>query len=1100
MKKTPLNLSKILPIVDPESLSDEDSDLVARLLSYIEQTGNVGLLEDIFSYDYEETPVPPAEFLSSKFYLGPFVDSIYPTWRSELEFVLDPENGINEWILYGSIGTGKCLVKSTLVNTLSGLLTLEEICTSDINSPVQTESGYKDLVHKHDEGRTETRKIQTRAGRSIEGRPNHRVRVLGADFSSSWKSLGDLAPGDVLVVAPMCPRIEEEDLSDASAELIGWIVAEGCRNQYGVVISVHPSEKQHILCLAKEAQEELSLRHIGDRDHEGTVYLGVADGSALCPGDNSHSREIPFIIRSSGARTWRKFLRGLFSGDGTVDRRGGNAPVLTTTSNELANQVQTMLTALGINSTLRQYSARISGKEISDAWDIRILGLSSRQKFSEEIGFWNETKQQLLEAGLLSNSNSDHKAGFRINGELLRGLQPKGKCGNSQKGPVPKARTPRGLCHRLQSQRATASLLQEILRAGGTLPHVLERVANEELFLDEVKTVSVSTGYCYDLTMKNDPSYISNGFISHNTSVASVAQLYKLYWLTCMKCPQKLFGLAEQFPVYFAFFSVTKGKAEDAINAKFQSMMNMSPYFREKLPKNPRKVFLQGAASMFGAGYREHPKKDDLFELVLPHNLHLLFGSQTNHALSLDVFSATLDEMNFRSKKSIRDDQDENSAQALYHQVRTRIESRFQNAGFNPGLVVNISSARSSDSFVEQRIKEVREKGLKNVHISDFALWDVKPGRYGTKRFHVFVGSGFRSSRILAPGETVLGMKEGETIIEVPEVFRDSFETSLDASIRDLAGVATASINKLFKRREIIQEANGQYTNPILPETLLIGLNNGLEISDFFDVDAVSRYDNIDRHLLFHPLAGRFIHVDLAKVADRVGITSLCIPFYYKKILTHTDDSKAEVALQLPFIFVDFHTRIMAPKMDEISFEKIKSFIVWLKDSMRYPIVRVSYDSWQSIHSMQLLKVNGIETETISVDKTDEPYMELMNAFIDHRIMKPPFAALDEELRTLEHDIRAAKGAVDHPPNGSKDIADSLAGAYANALEWTRKHGFGAVGAYLIQEAALTGMFAKHPKELRAEKISKELGYDEPVRHDTAYDGRFYGTSRTARG
>jgi len=93
------------------------------------------------------------------------------------------------------------------------------------------------------------------------------------------------------------------------------------------------------------------------------------------------------------------------------------------------------------------------------------------------------------------------------------------------------------------------------------------------------------------------------------TSAACVAQLYKLYLLSCMKSPQKLFGLAEHFPVYFAFFSVTKGKAEDAINAKFQSMMNMSPYFREKLEKNPRKVFLQGAANLFGAGYREHPKK-----------------------------------------------------------------------------------------------------------------------------------------------------------------------------------------------------------------------------------------------------------------------------------------------------------------------------------------------------------------------------------------------------------------------------------------------------------------------------------------------------------
>ena len=105
-----------------------------------------------------------------------------------------------------------------------------------------------------------------------------------------------------------------------------------------------------------------------------------------------------------------------------------------------------------------------------------------------------------------------------------------------------------------------------------------------------------------------DPANAINEWILYGsigtgkTSAACVAQLYKLYQLTCMKSPQKLFGLAEHFPVYFAFFSVTKEKAEDAINAKFQGMMNMSPYFRERLEKNARKVFLQGAANLFGAG------------------------------------------------------------------------------------------------------------------------------------------------------------------------------------------------------------------------------------------------------------------------------------------------------------------------------------------------------------------------------------------------------------------------------------------------------------------------------------------------------------------
>lgn len=671
--------------------------------------------------------------------------------------------------------------------------------------------------------------------------------------------------------------------------------------------------------------------------------------------------------------------------------------------------------------------------------------------------------------------------------------------------------------HQDQDEREVAELLSYLKKTGDTtildsifhldyddIPVTPEEFLNSRHFMGPFAE-ALYPKWKEELLFVLDPANVINEWILYGsigtgkTSAACVAQLYKLYQLTCMKSPQKLFGLAEHFPVYFAFFSITKEKAGDAINAKFQGMLNMSPYFRERLEKNARKVFLQGAANLFGVGYREHPKKDDLFELVLPHNLHLLFGSQTQHALSLDVFSATLDEMNFRAKKSIREEEDENSAQALYHQVRTRIESRFINTGYNPGLVINISSARSSDSFVEQRIKEVRDKETANVRISDFALWDVKPGRYGDKFFKIFVGSGFRSSRILEKEEIVDELREGEQIISVPEAFRDSFESGLDAAVRDLAGVATAALNKLFKRREIIKSANGKYANPIQPETIEVGLQDTLEISDFFDADLAGRYNNMERILMNHPRAGRFVHVDLARRGDCVGISSICIPYYYTKSIAHTDSNKESVTLKLPFVFVDFFCRIKAPKMDEIAFEKVRQFIVWLRDSLNYPIVRVSYDSWQSIHSMQLLMENGFETETISVDRTDEPYMELLNCFVEKRIMKPPYEVVDQELKELEHDISMAKGAVDHPRSGSKDVADSLAGAYANALGWIHKNGFGAIGSHLVQESILPQLWAKHPSELKAIKLSKEMGYDEPVRLESGYDGKFYGVSRLAK-
>ena len=1111
MKNNKNDISSVLPKVDLSSFTEEERLAIEGVLSSVLDSGNTDILERIFYEDYDEQPVTPAEFLSSSYYLGSFAESLYPKWKDELIFVLDPKNAINEWIVFGSIGTGKCCRSSTLATTSKGLLTMEEVYHDRGNFCALAESGYKNIVDRHDEGDTETRLVTTKAGRVIEGRPNHRLRALTPRLEVVWKNMEELATGDILLLMPDT-NCTAKELPNDVAEGIGWIVAEGSRfldregnhtahsvhgalHEKGRILKCLHAVNDHFSCFSRITDVTESSSHC----KRGACCINLAIGKysdegvwdVLSKGAVSSTVAVPKAIRTSGHRTWKNFLRGLFSGDGTVDKHGGNAPVLTTTSESLAYQVQTMLTALGVYSTSRKYTAMLDGRDMGNAWDIRVVGLKSRIKFAKEIGFWNKDKQELLEAGLKPNRNDDHKVSFRLDVDALRNYQPKGKCGNGNKGPVHKTRTPRGLCHRLKTQKATVHLLEDILEAGGVLPSALQEVVNGTLMLDTVDSVEDSSAHCYDISVADDPSYIAGGFISHNTVASCVAQLYKLYVLSCMKNPQKLFGLASHMPVYFAFFSTTKTKAADAINAKFQSMLNLSPYFREKFPKNPRKVFLQGAATLFGAGYKEHAKSDDLFELVLPHNIHLLFGSQTGHALSLDVFSATLDEMNFRSKRSILDEDDENSAKQLYHQVRTRIESRFISAAFNPGLLINISSARSTDSFVEERIKEVREHNIKNAHISDFALWDVKPGRYGTEKFRVFVGSGFRSSRILVGDEVVGDMKPGEAVISVPTIFKESFVLNIDSSIRDLAGIPTAALNKLFKHRELIVEANDPHRkNPLMPDTIQLGVRGGLELSDFFDLELVSRYDNVERHLLHHPMIGRFVHVDLAKNADCAGISSVCIPYYYEKTSRHYDVDR-EVKLKLPFVFVDFVGRIQAPDGDEISFEKIRQFIVWLRDVAGYPITGVSYDSWQSVHSIQLLQENGFETDTLSVDKTDEPYMELYNAFGEHRLIKPAHVTLDKELRDLEHDIRSAKAKVDHPRSSSKDVSDSLCGAYFQALTYIHKNGFGAVGAHLVTEAIIKNLWNKHQSRNKAARESREMGYKEPIFIPRSFDTKF---------
>lgn len=60
------------------------------------------------------------------------------------------------------------------------------------------------------------------------------------------------------------------------------------------------------------------------------------------------------------------------------------------------------------------------------------------------------------------------------------------------------------------------------------------------------------------------------------------------------------------------------------------------------------------------------------------------------------------------------------------------------------------------------------------------------------------------------------------------------------------------------------------------------------------------------------------------------------------------------------------------------------------------------------------------------MDRTTVPYEFLKSAFYDQRLSIPTNDRLLEELLSLEIDTKANK--IDHPPGGSKDLADALAG------------------------------------------------------------------------
>ena len=174
------------------------------------------------------------------------------------------------------------------------------------------------------------------------------------------------------------------------------------------------------------------------------------------------------------------------------------------------------------------------------------------------------------------------------------------------------------------------------------------------------------------------------------------------------------------------------------------------------------------------------------------------------------------------------------------------------------------------------------------------------------------------------------------------------------------------------------------------------------QYSNFFDLSRVNPRD------LVRPL---FIHLDMSLSGDKTGIAGVWIT---GKRNTGANDASKELEFKLAF-----SVSVKAPKGYQISFEKNRTFIRWLKDR-GFAVKGVSSDTYQSAQIQQQLKADGFHTKIISVDRVDsdrvcKPYAFLKSALYERHIkFYKKCDLLTEELTSLE---RLSDGHIDHPKN-----------------------------------------------------------------------------------
>jgi hypothetical protein len=529
---------------------------------------------------------------------------------------------------------------------------------------------------------------------------------------------------------------------------------------------------------------------------------------------------------------------------------------------------------------------------------------------------------------------------------------------------------------------------------------------------------------------------------SGKTTAALYTTAYQLYVLSCYENPHGLYGLDPASEIVFVFQSLNLKSATNDY-ARFAAMIEKAPYFRQFFPFD----------------------KDLSSKLVFPNRIIVnpVSGAETA-TIGENVFGGLIDEVNFmavvdggKSKSGQEGVYDQ--AIALYNSISKRRKSRFGMGGKLPGMLCLVSSRRYPGQFTdvkeEEAAKDIQEYGKTSIFIYSKRVWEIKDG-FSENKFPIFVGDEARKPRIIEEQEdldALLASEDDKDLVDwIPDDFLDDFRRDMITSLRDIAGLATLATHPFIVNRESIKAA--VRNDPSKDAKNYVSFSR--ERVDFAETQlqiAVSQ--------ILNPQLPRFFHCDLAITGDSAGFAIGCCTGF-RTVTTHVD-----VPEVLPLIHIDALLEIAPPRGGEIKLFKVRDIIHVLR-KMGVNVRWGTFDQFQSRDSMQLMRQAGLSIGYQSIDINTAPYDFTKNALYDGRLSLPPHARCQVELASLEKNTK--KNKIDHPPGGSKDVADALAGVvYGLTMRreiWAQ---------YGIQAVALPSSVKKALDKEKQDKITSKV-------------------------
>lgn len=430
-------------------------------------------------------------------------------------------------------GGGKC-VRNSHIWTDSGIFLLDDNYRND--KRLWGENGYHMPFCAVKNPPQELIKITTRWGYSIEGTPEHPIRIMNKDGEIEWRRLDSIRPGDISIISRdgnYSFNGPFDSMNPDVAYSLGALVGDGCfvinagigftnldKEIVTNVRDVVPLLWQNAYWVESQRKGQYFIRFGNQKNKLAFMtYFGLREVKAK-------DKDVPNSILQSNKKCLANFLAGLFDTDGTVDSRRVS---LCTVSKKMAEQVQICLLSFGIISRIREKNVKYKQQLRRKAFEIIIEG-SSLVEFNKYIRLRCSKKSEKISAIL-----DDRK--FNTNYDTIKNIDKKlyALIREFQKTNTNLGCLRRKLCKSAikaydYSYPKIKSILDDCpsnIKETVEYQKILD-IYKRHYFYDAVSKIENTYGETYDVSFnEEDHSFITNGFISHNTFLLAVYSLLR---------------------------------------------------------------------------------------------------------------------------------------------------------------------------------------------------------------------------------------------------------------------------------------------------------------------------------------------------------------------------------------------------------------------------------------------------------------------------------------------------------------------------------------------------------------------------------------------